>query len=50
MQKLWLAATVLLGAAAAFGVESGLQKGDAVPVFQPVHLAGPLKGGNACPT
>jgi len=50
MQRLWLAAAMLLGSAAAFGVESGLQKGDAVPVFRPSHLAGPFKGGSDCPT
>jgi hypothetical protein len=42
-------AAVLLGSAAVLGVESGLQKGDAVPVFEPLHVAGPLKG-NSCPT
>lgn len=50
MRTLWLAAAVLLASVGSFGVESGLQKGDGVPVFQPSHVAGPLKGGNACPT
>lgn len=44
-------ALVLLSAclAACVGAE-GLQKGDDIPVFSPQHIAGPMKGSNACPT
>jgi hypothetical protein len=40
---------VLLFGCAAFGIESGLPAGAAVPVFNPQHVGGPLKD-NACPT
>lgn len=30
-------------------IQTGLAVGDAVPGYNPVHVAGPDKGTNACP-
>ncbi|MER3500057.1 MAG: hypothetical protein IMHGJWDQ_002097 [Candidatus Fervidibacter sp.] len=29
--------------------ETGLKVGDAVPAYNPIHVAGPDKGTNTCP-
>ena len=46
-----IALAVALGACLTLAAaDSGLEKGASVPVFNPDHLSGPLKGTNACPT
>src|SRR6185295_6739459 len=43
-------ACVLALLLSAASVKSGLQVGEAVPSWQPVHVAGPDRGKRACPT
>jgi hypothetical protein len=46
MRALWW---VLLAGSVAHPLTSGLQVGEAVPSFQPVHVTGPDRGTQACP-
>lgn len=40
----------LLAPAMLATVDSGIKVGDMVPAFDPMHVAGPDKGTNTCPT
>jgi hypothetical protein len=48
MAYLTLAVSLLLAAPPA-GLKSGLQPGEEVAAWNPIHVAGPDKGTNACP-
>jgi predicted lipid-binding transport protein (Tim44 family) len=50
MKKPLMISGLILGAAtlAFAAVNSGLDKGESVSPFHPKHVAGPLKGGDAC--
>ncbi len=51
----WLAISGAVMLLVAWGVwaqqapDTGLKVGDAVPAYNPIHVAGPDKGTNTCP-